>query len=76
MEFWAQRTVSPLYGREGWTVVDDCYVEHVREGWPGEVDGLCVSLAGAQTKLAQIDQRPPQPTPVTLGPTRTKAQQQ
>jgi len=32
MEFWAQRTVSPLYGREGWTVVDDCYVEHVRVG--------------------------------------------
>lgn len=32
MEFWAQRTVSPLYGLEGWTVVDDCYVEHVRVG--------------------------------------------
>jgi integrase/recombinase XerD len=30
MEFWAQRTVSPLDGREGWTVVDDGYVEHVR----------------------------------------------
>ena len=28
MEFWAQRTVSPLDGREGWTVVDDDYVEH------------------------------------------------
>lgn len=32
MEFWAQRTVSPLDGREGWTVVDDDYVEHVRAG--------------------------------------------
>lgn len=30
MEFWAQRTVSPLDGREGWTVVDDGYVEHAR----------------------------------------------
>lgn len=32
MEFWAQRTVSPLDGREGWTVVDDRYVEHRRAG--------------------------------------------
>ena len=30
MEFWAQRTVSPVDGREGWTVVDDAYVEHAR----------------------------------------------
>ena len=30
MEFWAQRTVSPFDGREGWTVVDDGYVEHAR----------------------------------------------
>jgi len=30
MEFWAQRTISPFDGREGWTVVDNCYVEHVR----------------------------------------------
>ncbi|MGC8628400.1 MAG: tyrosine-type recombinase/integrase, partial [Acidimicrobiales bacterium] len=28
----AQRTVSPLDGREGWTVVDDRYVEHARAG--------------------------------------------
>ncbi len=28
MEFWAQKTVSPLDGRVGWTVVDDRYVEH------------------------------------------------
>jgi len=32
MEFWAQRTISPLDGREGWTVVDDRYVEHARVG--------------------------------------------
>ena len=28
MEFWAQETVSPIDGRQGWTVVDDGYVEH------------------------------------------------
>lgn len=28
MEFWAQKTVSPLDGRVGWTIVDDRYVEH------------------------------------------------
>jgi site-specific recombinase XerC len=32
MEFWAQKTVSPLDGRRGWTVVDDRYVEHARAG--------------------------------------------
>lgn len=32
MEFWAQRTKSPTDGHEGWTVVDDRYVEHVRVG--------------------------------------------
>ncbi|MGH8995397.1 MAG: tyrosine-type recombinase/integrase [Acidimicrobiales bacterium] len=30
MEFWAERTLSPLDGRVGWTVVDDDYVEHDR----------------------------------------------
>ena len=30
MEFWAQRTVSPVDGRVGWTVVDGAYVEHER----------------------------------------------
>jgi uncharacterized protein YdhG (YjbR/CyaY superfamily) len=29
--------------------------EATREGWLGEVEGLQVSLAGAQEKLAQID---------------------
>ncbi len=32
MDFWAQRTISPLDRREGWTVVDECYVEHARVG--------------------------------------------
>jgi len=53
----------------------DRIAEAEREGWLGEVEGLRVSLAGAQAKLAQIDQRTQQATPVTLGPTRTKAQQ-
>lgn len=29
--------------------------EAKREGWLGEIDGLRVSMAGAQDKLAQID---------------------
>jgi hypothetical protein len=29
--------------------------EAEREGWPGEADGLRVSLAGADDKLTQID---------------------
>ncbi len=32
VEYWAQRTVSPLDGREGWTVVDKRYAEHHRAG--------------------------------------------
>jgi hypothetical protein len=32
-----------------------------REGWAGEVEGLQVSLAGAEEKLAQIDRRAGRP---------------
>ena len=32
MEFWAQRTVSPIDGREGWTVVNERYDEQARVG--------------------------------------------
>jgi integrase/recombinase XerD len=32
VEFWAERTVSPVDGRVGWTVVDDRYDEHWRAG--------------------------------------------
>ncbi|AVZ75820.1 hypothetical protein SLUN_30050 [Streptomyces lunaelactis] len=32
--------------------------EAEREGWLGEVEGLRVSLAGAEEKLAQLDRRP------------------
>lgn len=53
----------------------DRIAEAEREGWLGEVEGLRVSLAGAEAKLAQIDQPTQQATPVTLGPTRTKSQQ-
>jgi integrase len=38
-----------------------------REGWPGEAEGLKISLAGAQDKLAQIDRRTRNQTPVGLG---------
>lgn len=32
--------------------------EAEREGWPGEIEELKISLAGAGDKLAQIDRRP------------------
>jgi len=50
----------------------DRITEAQREGWLSEVDGLRFSLAGAETKITQIDHRPPQATPIALGPTRTK----
>ncbi|WP_438453059.1 hypothetical protein [Streptomyces asiaticus] len=37
------------------------------EGWLGEVEGLQVSLAGAEEKLFQLDQVHGQHTPVDLG---------
>jgi site-specific recombinase XerD len=40
--------------------------EAQREGWLGEVEGLQISLAGAEDKLAQIDRRPRRGT-VALG---------
>src|SRR5664279_2223061 len=41
--------------------------EAEREGWLGEIEGLRVSLAGAEHKLAQIDQRPTGGQPTHLG---------
>ncbi|MCW3819725.1 hypothetical protein ONA91_35350 [Micromonospora sp. DR5-3] len=38
-----------------------------REGWLGEVDGLQVSLAGAQQKLAQLDELATHQGTVQLG---------
>jgi hypothetical protein len=40
--------------------------EAEREGWLGEAEGLKVSLAGAEDKLAQIDRRS-RNDPVDLG---------
>ena len=40
--------------------------EAEREGWPGEVEGLKISLAGAEDKLTQIDRRS-RNDPVHLG---------
>ena len=40
--------------------------EAEREGWTGEVEGLQISLAGAEGKLAQIDRRHSRPV-VDLG---------
>jgi len=40
--------------------------EAEREGWTGEVEGLQISLAGAEDKLAQIDRRNSRPA-VDLG---------
>ena len=37
----------------------DRIAEAEREGWLGEVDGLQISLAGAEDKLAQIERRTP-----------------
>ena len=41
--------------------------EAEREGWLGEIEGLKISLAGANDKLAQIDRRSQAPTTVSLG---------
>jgi integrase len=41
--------------------------EAEREGWLGEVEGLQVSLAGAEDKLAQIDRRSQNAATVDLG---------
>ncbi len=45
----------------------DRIAEAEREGWLGEIEGLHVSLAGANDKLQQIDQRHPPTEPVNLG---------
>lgn len=41
--------------------------EAEREGWLGEVEGLRVSLAGAEDKLAQMDRRTSGGTAIDLG---------
>ncbi|WP_225827116.1 hypothetical protein [Streptomyces naphthomycinicus] len=44
--------------------------EAEREGWLGEVEGLQITLAGADDKLAQIDQRVPRTVDLPM-PTAT-----
>ncbi|MFB7853543.1 hypothetical protein ACFC34_42070 [Streptomyces sp. NPDC056053] len=41
--------------------------EAEREGWLGEIEGLKVSLAGAEDKLAQVDRRTRDRSTVDLG---------
>lgn len=48
--------------------------EAEREGWLGEVEGLHVSLADAEEKLAQLNRRPSNRTVVDLViPTSTRS---
>ncbi len=49
--------------------------EAEREGWLGEVEGLKISLAGANDKLAQIDRRA-RNQPVDLGVPEVPASRQ
>ncbi len=52
----------------------DRIAEAEREGWLGEVEGVQISLAGANDKLAQIDRR--HTTTVVDLPTPTMHQEQ
>ncbi len=55
MEFWAQRTVSPLDGRVGWTVVDDDYVEHTQAAiWLRALDAQGKSVGTARTYAGRL----------------------
>jgi site-specific recombinase XerD len=56
VEFWAQRTISPVDGREGWTVVDERYVENAAAGeWLRVlVDGEGRSLGTARTYAGRL----------------------
>ncbi|MFF3726908.1 tyrosine-type recombinase/integrase [Streptomyces erythrochromogenes] len=54
----------------------DRIAEAERKGWLGEVEGLKVSLAGAEDKLAQIDRRSQQRNFVGLGIPTTRSEGQ
>ncbi|MFJ2237841.1 hypothetical protein [Streptomyces sp. NPDC087859] len=49
--------------------------EAEREGWLGQVEGLRVSLAGAEDKLAQVDRRTSGGTAINLAMPRIAAVQ-
>lgn len=50
--------------------------EAQQEGWLGEVEGLQVSLAGAEDKLAQLGRRNASATTINLGTPTRRTQQQ
>lgn len=56
MEFWAEKFVSPLDGRVGWTVVDERYVEHERAAaWlRALLDAQGRSLGTARTYAGRV----------------------
>ena len=56
MEFWAQRTISPLDCREGWTVVDEHYLEDRQAAQYLQmlVDGEGRSLGTARTYAGRL----------------------
>ena len=56
---------GPVWSRSA-TTSNARIAEAEREGWLGEVEGLQVSLAAAEDKLAQIDKRS-RTAPVALG---------
>jgi integrase/recombinase XerD len=56
MEFWAQKTVSPVDGHQGWTVVDGHYAEHLRAAQYLQVlvDGEGRSVGTARTYAGRL----------------------
>ncbi|MFD4791315.1 tyrosine-type recombinase/integrase [Streptomyces sp. NPDC058459] len=55
--------------------IRDNLVVRIAEGWLGEVEGLRISLAGAEDKLAQMDRRASGGTAIDLGMPRIAAAQ-
>ncbi|RSM64672.1 hypothetical protein DMB66_18655 [Actinoplanes sp. ATCC 53533] len=47
--------------------IRDNLIARIAEGWLGEVEGLQISLAGANEKLTQIDRRASGGTEINLG---------
>ncbi|MDV9171136.1 hypothetical protein R6V09_13505 [Streptomyces sp. W16] len=56
--------------------ITEAEAEAEREGWLGEVEGLRVSLAGAQDELGQMDRRTHGGTAISLGVPRIPPAQQ
>ncbi|MEU9785555.1 hypothetical protein AB0H92_32125 [Streptomyces phaeochromogenes] len=53
--------------RDRMVEIPDNLIARIAEGWLGEVEGLRVSLAGAENKIAQVDRRRGNRTAVDLG---------